>query len=116
MLFQLDAGTRPGAAAPRQTQQHRTNTPHSDAVAGMTRWERGWTFRICWLVCALYLFSWLGLGLASGAAPGAGVPHLAVCVLPAAPVVAAVGADSALQRFADGVSSLGSEEDDAQEH
>ena len=25
----------------------------------MAQWGRGWLFRICWLVCALYLFSWL---------------------------------------------------------
>ena len=69
-----------------------------------------------WLqVCALYLFSWLGFALASGegSARVRGVPELAVRVLPAAPVVAAAGVQSALERFADGVSSLGIEEDDA---
>ena len=82
----------------------------------MTRWERGWTFRICWLVCALYLFSWLGFALASGegAAGVRGVPEQALRALPAAPVLAAAGLQSALERFADGVCSLGIEEDNIQ--
>ena len=96
------------------TQWERSGSVRMNHPPG-TQWGRAWTSRICWLVCALYLFSWLGFALASGegAAGVRGVPEQALRALPAVPVLAAAGLQSALERFADGVCSLGIEEDDA---
>jgi len=58
----------------------------------------GELFRICWLICAMYLFCWLGFALSS--APGSVGLQAATCapgLLTAAPVVAAVGVRDGVQ-------------------
>eukprot|EP01043_Picozoa_sp_COSAG02_P093974 COSAG02_NODE_30455_length_550_cov_3.496674_1_plen_118_part_01 len=52
----------------------------------------GELFRMCWLICAMYLFCWLGFALSS--APGSAGLQAATCapgLLTAAPVAVAVG-------------------------